>query len=129
MIGEPVHILVAGRDTEQLTDRDFVWTVEGELVMMPPDICDCPDCGCERSVVGLASSGASTMFQVIDHPAMQRDEYCQAFADGLARQGYGDVDAEGVADYHLLLAANLPPGELLEIKDGYIWCRSMSDHA
>ncbi len=69
------------------------------------------------------------MFQVIDHPAMTHDEYREAFADGLARQGYRDMDAEAVADYHLLLAADLPPGELLEIKDGYIRCRSMSDHA
>ncbi|NNC42499.1 MAG: hypothetical protein HKO03_04580 [Acidimicrobiia bacterium] len=66
------------------------------------------------------------MFQVIDHPAMTRDEYFQAFADGLARQGHEDVDAEGVADYHLLLAAGFPPGELLEINEGHVRCRSMS---
>ncbi len=122
-----MNILVAGKASDQLTDRDFVWTVEGELVMMPPDICDCPDCGCERAVVGLASSGASTMFQVIDHPTMTRHDYRQAFADGLVRQGYVDLDTGAVADYHLLLAAGFPPGELLEINEGYIRRRSMSD--
>ncbi|MPZ53489.1 MAG: hypothetical protein GEU79_12285 [Acidimicrobiia bacterium] len=45
---------------------DFSWTVAGELVRFPLDTCDCPDCGCERSMCGLSSHRATTSFTVRD---------------------------------------------------------------
>ena len=108
--------------------NDFNWTVDGELVSLPLGVCDCPDCGCERAVAGLASSKGTTTFTVIDNPELDAAGYVRAFSDGWKRQGWlkeGDDDG-WVAEWageHLRLASGFPPGQVLEIKAGQINAR------
>jgi hypothetical protein len=66
---------------------DFSFTLDGELVTMPIALCDCPECGCQRSMAGLATARATTTFTVSDLP-MDFTEYVGALRDGLTRQGY-----------------------------------------
>lgn len=123
-----MKIFVAvGPDNKKRPD-DFSWTVDGELVSLPLDTCCCPDCGCERAVAGLASSKATTTFEVIDHPELDAAGYVGAFSDAMKRQGWlqeGDDDC-WVAEWageHLRLAAGFSPGQVLEIRDGRIRSR------
>jgi len=119
-----MKVFVASKAPKQLGEGEFAGTVEGELVVLPPDICDCPDCGCQGAVVGLASAGASTRFEVIDHPTMTSRQYLQAVSDGLARQGYIESDPACFAFGHLDMAKRFAPGVLLEVEDGRIRVRS-----
>lgn len=41
-------------------DREFSFTIPGELVHLPPLICDCPHCGCDRAMAGFVSHMATT---------------------------------------------------------------------
>lgn len=117
-----MKVLVAAAAREGHRASDFTWTVEGELVRLPGAVCDCPDCGCDRSMAGLASSKATTVFRVLDHPTMTSEHYRQAFCDALIREGWiregDDVAAAEVrewADQHLTEAARWPDGTLLEL--------------
>ncbi len=119
--------VAAGPGAKQRAD-DFNWTVDGELVRLPFDRCDCPDCGCERAMAGLASSKATSTFAVIDNPALDTDTYVRAFTDAVVRQGFldeGDDDfwVADLAGEHLRLAAQFSPGQVLQIKAGKVCAR------
>ncbi len=108
-----MHVFVAIRPTEPEPD-DFCHTVDGELVFLPTDFCDCPDCGCRRSVVGLGSGKATTTFTVADLPHLDRPALVEAFTEGFLRMGLAcehdlDVVAD-IVDEHLAMAKDLPVG-------------------
>jgi hypothetical protein len=47
-----MEVFVASGPGAKKRRDDFSWTVDGELVSLPLDTCDCADCGCERAVTG-----------------------------------------------------------------------------
>jgi len=111
-------------------EGDFSWTVPGELVHLPPVVCDCPDCGCERAMGGFVSHKGTSCFVVrdldIDEPA-----YIQLLWDTLEAGGWvtgGSADdrkwIEEWAREHLVLAADFPLEEPLQIREGRIMVRS-----
>jgi hypothetical protein len=127
-----MKVFVAARPGATEQPDDFNWTVEGELVRLAFDQCDCPDCGCERAVAGLASSKATSTFTVIDNPGLDPAAYVRVFADAVKRQGFVvDEDDEGwvvdLAREHLRLASGFTPGQVLEIRDGRIRVRGPAD--
>ena len=123
-----MKVFVAASSGAKKRSDDFNWTVDGQLVSLPLDVSDCPDCGCERAVAGLASSKGTTTFAVIDHPVLDTAGYVRAFSDARKRQGWlkeGDDDgwlAEWAGE-HLRLAAGFSPGQVLEIKAGRVYAR------
>jgi hypothetical protein len=123
-----MKVFVAARPGAKKRPDDFNWTVDGELVRLAFDRCDCPDCGCERAVAGLASAKATTTFAVIDNPELDAAGYVKAFVDAVDRQGFlVDEDDAGwateLAGEHLRLAEAFSPGQVLEIRGGRIRAR------
>ena len=118
-----MKVFVASGPGEKKRSDDFSWTVNGELVSLPLDTCDCPDCGCERAVAGLGSSKGTTTFAVLDNPELDAAGYVRAFSDAMKRQGWlkEDGDDGWLAEWageHLRLATGFSPGQVLEI-DGH----------
>jgi hypothetical protein len=102
-------------------EGDFVWAVPGELVHSPTVICDCPECGCERSMVGFVSHRATTCFRVQDLD-LDRDAYLQLLWSSLLDGGWvtmGSAEDEAwveeEADDLLGLAARLPEGKTFRV--------------
>ena len=84
--------------------EDFHFALDGELVTPPMSICTNRDCGCERSVAGLASARATTGF-VVTELEMSFTEYVGALRDGLTRQGWWNIQADD--EWLLEMAAEL----------------------
>jgi hypothetical protein len=112
-----MNVLVASTIDEGRREDDFSYTVPGELVWEGFVVCDCPDCGCERAMAGMASSRGTTTFRVTADEAMTPDRYRQAFRDTVIREGWiepGDqstlADVDAIADYHRWLASQFAPG-------------------
>lgn len=124
-----MKVFVATAQGQGTGAGDFSWTVEGELVRFPGLTCDCPDCGCDRAMAGLASSKATTTFTVENRPELDQDSYREAFVDALVREGWiedgraVDRDIQLWIDEHLELAAQFSVGEILEVQDGIIRLR------
>lgn len=120
-----MNVFVASTPGGTRRDDDFSYTVAGELVWGGFAVCDCPDCGCERSMAGMASSKATTTFRVRFDPNMTRDLYRQAFRDNAIREGWIEptsredlAEIDAIADEHRDLAAQFEPGtELRRVKD------------
>lgn len=102
-------------------EGDFSYTIPGELVHFPPDICDCPDCGCERAMAGFVSHRATTCFAVRD---LDIDEtaYSELLFESLRAGGWVDEgsneDRAWVAVWareHIEAAADLPLETTLRI--------------
>lgn len=115
---------------------DFSWTVEGELVMIPPLECgrDGDDidsgCGCRRAMGGLASDRATTTFKVADLD-IGIAEYEVALAESLRRGGWtadADVTPEVRREDAALLAfaRGFPLDWVLERRGGFIQIRAES---
>lgn len=110
-----MKVFVATRPTEPESEADdFCHTVDGELVFLPTDFCDRPDCGCRRSMVGLGSGKATTTFTVADLPHLDRAALLEAFTEGFLRMGLADGrdldDVAGIVDEHIAMAKDLPVG-------------------
>jgi hypothetical protein len=80
--------MVALREAKRPRDGDFNFCVPGELVRFPFDACDCPDCGCDRAMAGMASSKGTTIFEVRERPDMTIEEYRLVFLEALSREGW-----------------------------------------
>lgn len=92
-----MRVFVAARDTVASREDDFFHGVEGELVRMPLFGCANSQCGCDRSVAGLASSKASTTFMSVDRPDLDRKSFRLAFVDSLEREGWGEyIDSDEI---------------------------------
>ncbi len=87
-----MKVLTATNQTQGWRDSDFCWTVEGELVLLPPLECERAsiddDCGCRRSMAGLVSHRATTTIKVADREELDPDTYFIVISDGLEGQGY-----------------------------------------
>lgn len=126
-----MHILVATLETQGDLPDDFSWTVDGELVCLPPFICANAECGWARSFMGLASAKATTTAMVVDSP-LGLEEYHVGIQDGLVRQGYVDLSvpeavafAREEAGELLALAAALSPGTVVGQRDGAVSVRAV----
>lgn len=123
-----MHAFIATAQTQGDRSDDYSWTVEGELVRFGFDVCDCPDCGCDRGMAGLSSSRATTTFMVKDFPDLTPDQYIQSMRDALLREGWlteGDDDSWVVelARTQADLAADFPPGAILGVKSRAVTVR------
>ena len=104
--------------------------VEGELVRFPGMTCDCPDCGCDRAMAGMASSRATTTFKVVDRTDLDAASFRQLLHDALERDGWFDLDCgddeswvTDFADHHLESALAFEAGSVLELRDATLWRR------
>ena len=93
---------------------DFCWGVEGE-VAVPGLACDAPNCGCDRSHIGLSSHKGSTTVRVADTDLTVGD--VRAAVDGyLEAAGWGARPADEVAalvEDMIDVAAEFPAGTVL----------------
>ena len=112
-----MNVFVASTINKGRHNDDFSHTVPGELVWEGFTICDCPDCGCDRAMAGMASSRGTTTFRVVFDEAMTPERYRQAFRDTVIREGWvrpedrsGLADIEAIADEHRRLAARFRAG-------------------
>lgn len=87
-----MKVLTATDKTQGRRGNDFCWTVEGELVFLPPIECDRgsidDDCGCRRSMAGLVSRRATTTIKVASREELDPNTYFALISDGLRDQGY-----------------------------------------
>jgi hypothetical protein len=133
-----MKVLTATSDTQGWRDNDFCWTVEGELVFLVPFECARgfvdDDCGCRRSMAGLASHRATTTMKVVERDDLDPDTYFALTADGLHSQGYVKealLDNPNVvawvrelADELIDVAASWPAGTVLERRGDVIAART-----
>lgn len=122
-----MRVLISPRNKVAQRQNDFNHCLPGELVRFAGLVCDCPDCGCERAMAGLASAKATTVFQVEDNSAMTVEQYRTAFRAALERDGWlRSASAEdrreytAWADEHLAEAARFEPGDVLELAKGVV---------
>ena len=118
-----MKVLVATKQTQGMRQWDMSYTVDGELVMNPPVSCDCPDCPCDREMIGLGSRSGTTTFTVSDVPGLDVDTYQGLLRRELVTCGWVEVEPPDewmarFADEHLAAAALFEVGEVLEIGKG-----------
>ncbi|MEI7717715.1 MAG: hypothetical protein WCI78_16790 [Mycobacterium sp.] len=70
--------------------RDFCHGISGELAMPITVVCDNPRCGCDRSLVGLASGKGSTTVKVAEL-GFTRNDLLTAVIAYLENSGWADV--------------------------------------
>ncbi len=128
-----MNVFVAAPLGQEADNDDFSWTVAGELVTLAVRPCSDVECGCQRSMAGISSARATSVFVVADLP-ITRADYEVALRDGLTRQGWIEPDSnppwfrEFVA-FHVEDAAMLPVGAPLRLEDGEFIVRRWSDAA
>jgi hypothetical protein len=115
-----MHVMAATRRGQGDLEGDFSFTVEGELVTLPVDVCVDPECGCERAVTGLASAKGTTTFTILDLPDLTKDRYAELVLDGLTEHGWITTESDRAAwrhfvDWHIDVASCLPLGGLLRM--------------
>lgn len=117
-----MKVLVASKRTQGMRNWDMSFTIDGELVMRPPGSCDCPDCPCEREMIGVGSRAGTTTFTVADRADLDVVTYRQMLRDELVACGWvlDEPDERWLADFadrHLTAAARFDVGDVLEIGD------------
>ena len=118
-----MKVLVATKRTQGMRQWDMSYTVDGELVMNPPVSCDCPDCPCEREMIGLGSRSGTTTFTVSDLPGFDLDTYRDLLRGELLASGWVEEEHSGewmarFAVEHLAAAGQFEVGDVLEIGKG-----------
>ncbi len=95
-----MYVLEATAETQGKRENDYVWTVDRELVFVPPVGCADPRCGCDRGFAGTTSHRATTTAMVVDRPDLVGDTYRDALTDALCEQGYDfdEVPLDDVVD-------------------------------
>jgi hypothetical protein len=87
-----MKVLTATSQTQGWRHNDFCWAVEGELVFFAPFECGRgsidDECGCRRSMAGLASHRATTTMKVVEREDLDPETYFALIADGVQSQGY-----------------------------------------
>ena len=114
-----MRVLVATNATQGQRDNDYCWTVEGELVRLPMDVCANPKCGCAWGFAGLTSSRATSTARVGELD-LDRSGLRTAFLDALRREKWvapaEDPDwLDEYVDFHLAVAGVRAVGTVVEI--------------
>jgi hypothetical protein len=86
-----MRVLVATTELQGRTPGDYAHAVAGELVTATVTQCDCPDCGCDRGFVGLASQRATTTAMVVEHPHVTTSDLRDVIYDHLVAGGWLDL--------------------------------------
>jgi hypothetical protein len=135
-----VNVLTATSQTQGWRDNDFSWTVEGELVFMPPIECGRgsvdDDCGCRRAMAGTMSHRATTTIKVTHRKDLDPDTYFTLIRDALMDQGYvtkGLLADPGVNEWLrditlelTCMARSFEVGTILERRGDFIFERRTS---
>ncbi|MDH4119433.1 MAG: hypothetical protein OEX04_18310 [Acidimicrobiia bacterium] len=105
-------------------DGDFSFTVPGELVHLPLVVCDCPDCGCERAMSGLASHKGTTSFTVREID-LDRDRFAELLRESLNSAGWTTLEEDDgwvkeFAEEHIAAAAPFPHEATLRLREGAV---------
>lgn len=122
-----MKVLVATKEKQGDRHDDYSWAVDGELVYVPVDVCDCPGCGCSRGFAGMASSRATTTALVVERMDLGLPDMSNALADSLERQGWltGERSSDDDELFRLLFqrllvsASHFPVGSVIE-RDGHL---------
>jgi len=122
-----VNVLVATKERQGDRHDDYSWAIEGELVYVPADACDCPGCGCRRGFAGMASSRATTTALVVERHDLALPDLSNALSDCLERQGWlsGEWTTDDEELFRLLFqrllvsASHFPIGSIIE-RDGHL---------
>lgn len=113
-----VKLLVATLEGQGGRGDDYAGAVDGELVYIPVDACECAACGCTRGFAGMASGEATTTAMVVNRPDLATADLAAALTDSLERQGWlsgGDSAVERELLRWLRAAADhFPAGAVLE---------------
>jgi len=84
-----MKVLVATHVGQGEQDRDYCWTLDGELVSpLVLECCDGDRCGCRRGFPGFASSRATTTAMVADLEHFGDAELLTAVTDYLTHAGW-----------------------------------------
>ena len=111
-----MKIIVATKETQGQRKDDFHFADEGEIVT----VSDCDNlhgtCGCERSMVGVRSTGGTTTMMIVQAD-MTREQYIEQLRT--ANGDYAGVDLSDAvfavqADALLELAAEFTAGAVIE---------------
>jgi len=129
-----MKVLIATNHTQGQRPDDFCYTLEGELVRLPVVVCDCPDCGCERAVEGMASHKATTTFMIAERIDLDAAAYRNLLVEHLYDGGWvvglpGTEETawvDGFVDEHLRITAQFAMGDVLEVRNDQIRLRSAS---
>ena len=93
-----MYVLEATTETQGSRDDDYVWTIDRELVFVPPVDCSNPRCGCERGFAGTTSHRATTTAMVVDRSDLDGDAYREALVESMCEQGYDFGDELPIDD-------------------------------
>lgn len=93
-----MYVLEATKETQGERDDDYVWTIDGELVFIPPLGCRTPSCGCDRGFAGMTSHRATTTARIVDRPDMDVDAYWDVVYQSMSDQGYDIIGSEELVD-------------------------------
>jgi hypothetical protein len=113
-----MKLIVATKETQGQCKDDFCFADEGEIVV----VSDCDNlhgsCGCDRSMVGVRSTGGTTTMLVVEAD-ITREQYIEQLrtANGdYAGCDLSDAFFAAQADVLLELAAEFPVGTVIERK-------------
>jgi hypothetical protein len=93
-----MYVLEATKETQGDRDDDYVWTIEGELVFIPPLGCRTPSCGCHRGFAGMTSHRATTTARIAERTDMDVDAYWDVIYQSMTDQGYDIIGSEDLID-------------------------------
>jgi hypothetical protein len=114
-----MQALVATHESQGARSDDFDWCIDGELVWLPEV---CPNgrrgaiCDCVRAFAGVSSHRYTTTAVVREVDGLTIRSCLDIVRYSLAAQGLPAAWVPAAVDRMLLLAANTPPGVLLERK-------------
>jgi hypothetical protein len=125
-----MRVLIATTEVQGYAPGDSAHAVAGELVTATVTQCDCPDCGCNRGFVGLASRRATTTAMVVEHPHVTTSDLRDVIYDHLVAGGWLDLlrdaaearydDADDVLDTTLYEIVDDPNTMLHELVDEHL---------
>ena len=129
-----MKVLVSTCESQGKRKNDFCYVPEGELVMLGFE-CDGgnvdDDCGCSRSMVGMACGKGTTTMTVVDIPEMTQTKFREELLASLISSGWAEPgDAKGVtwanevAAELVRIASAFPVGGVIEKRGRTIQVRT-----
>ena len=123
-----MKVLTSTTIGQRPSERDFNFTVEGELVMQGSECCNGDSCGCNRSVVGVKSRKGTTTFQVSERPELNVTSLAKIYREALLAAGFESTtkaDTMQMAKLAASVAKTFNTGDVLTIKNGLVVRRQL----